>query len=1122
MLIDSGSTSSLIATHQFAKLSPNQRPAIDILDQSVCNVNGSTMKVNGKAIVKLQIGNQTFNHPMIVCDMVPDGILGQDFLLSHVKMIDYENFVMKTGVEEIQCWTGGTQNRSMTCRVTVRTNTQVPPQTSIWLPVDIKNKGHMTSLMHVQNCDSVPIHVVEGIISKEQDDTHVNILNCSEEHVCLEQGAEIGFCESIDENIQVNVNGDRCAQTQISENTCEQVPEHLRDMLCRSSTHLNDCEKKKFEKLLIQYQGAFAKSNDDLGCTNLIQHHIDTQGARPIRQPPRRLPLAKRETERNEIEKMLKAGIIEPSISEWSSPVLLLTKKDGTTRFAVDYRKINEKIRKDSFPLARIDDCLDALAGAQYYSCMDLNQGFLQMPVAPESRDKTAFATSLGLFQFLRLPYGLVTAPSEFSRLMGEVLRGLQWKECLVYMDDIIVPGKTVDETLHRLEHVFQRLEKAGLKLKPKKCTFFQKSVKVLGHVVSATGVTTDEDKISAVLKWPTPTSAKQLKSFLGLATYYKRFVKDFSKIAKPLYQLCHKNVKYSWNPEANTAFEALKEALTTAPVLAYPSEDLPFCLDTDASDHALGAVLSQTQDGQERVIAYMSKTLNDSETRYCVTRKELLAVVTALKHFHHYLYGQEVLVRTDNAAVSWIRSLKNPTGQIARWLQYIETYNLTVTHRPGYLHTNADALSRAPCKSCKHQEKLNQAEQDQIEAASQLSPPMTPPNNPPDNLNDPLPIRATTRGQQNKAVSQQISFSPVLLDGWLPNDVHHEQVQDRDIGPIATAMETGQRPEWNRISQYSPSTKALWRQWDRLERHGNMLYRRWITENERDEKVQLVVPISRRQEVLHNYHDIPTAGHLSSDKMLDRIRQLFYWPGMTKDIISYCEKCDPCAARKPAKLTRAPLGEQSVGASMEKVAVDILGPLPVSEKGNRFILVIVDLFTKYTEAVPLPNQEALTVANAFIDNFVTRLGVPLMLLSDHGTNFESKLFMDMCEILDIKKVTTSIARPQANGSVERFNRTLASMLTMYCSKNQNQWDRYLQQVMMAYRASKHAATGLSPNMMTFGREINLPMTAVIGRPPQEDVSVEQHIESIQQKLVEAHEQARQSLQKQAAYQKRH
>ena len=932
----------------------------------------------------------------------------------------------------------------------------------------------------------------------------------------MKPGTEIGIGQSLADNIlNEDVSPDRCAAMNVNDPPSECLPEYLEDLYSRSSVSLPENDKQKLKTLLIKYKAVFAKSNDDLGCTNIIEHKIDTRGATPIRQPPRRLPLAKRQTERDEIKKMLDRGVIEPSVSEWSSPVVLLTKKDGSTRFAIDYRKINEVIKKDSFPLPRIDDCLDALGGSVYFSCMDLNQGFLQMSVAQEDREKTAFATSLGLFQFLRLPFGLVTAPSEFSRLMGEVLRGLQWLECLVYMDDIIVPSSTVDENLTRLEHVFQRLITAKLKLKPKKCVFFQKSVKVLGHVVSADGVHTDEEKISAVKQWPIPTSAKQLKSFLGLATYYKRFVPDFSKIAKPLYSLCGKNNKYKWNSDANLAFETLKTALTSAPILAYPQDGLPFCLDTDASDFALGAVLSQKHDdGQERVVAYMSKTLSPCEAKYCtISRSNCFKTLPLL------FVRPNVLLRTDNAAVSWIHGLKNPSGQMARWLQYIETYDLTVTHRAGRLHTNADALSRAPCKTCTRQNR----QEDEISQTHAVTPDQqTSQVQMEESLNSNTEvIRATTRGQQ-QTIADKATPSLGLLEGWSPADIHHDQIQDSTIGPILIILEASQTVEWNDISGTSALTKTLWRQRDRLEIHNGMLYRKWVSENEKDNTFQLIVPSKRIPDVLYNFHNIPSAGHLGLSKMLDRVRQSFYWPAMTKDLEKYCNECDLCAARKPIKMTRAPLGENPVGEPREKVALDILGPLPLTEKGNKYVLVIADVFTKYTEAIALPDQEAKTVASAFIDNYIVRMGTPLSLLSDNGSNFESQLFKEVCDLLGIKKVTTSVARPQANGTVERFNRTLTSMLTMYCSKNQKQWDTYLPQVMMAYRSSKHATTGMSPNYLTYGREINLPMTAVIGLPPGESVPVTDYAQNLQEKLVKAHAICRQNLFKQSTYNKRH
>jgi hypothetical protein len=349
-----------------------------------------------------------------------------------------------------------------------------------------------------------------------------------------------------------------------------------------------------------------------------------------------------------------------------------VTKKDGYTRFCVDYRKLNDVTVKDAYPLPLISDCVEALSGAKYIGTMDVNSGFWQVGLDPMNREKTAFSTSLGLYQFVSMPFGLCSSPSTFQRLMQNVLRGLHWEECQLYMDDVIVPGASFQESLLRMEHTFDRLLSARLKLKLSKFIFFQSNVKFLGHVVSEEGISTDLDQVKAVQDWPRQKTPKQMRGFLGLCSYYRKYVKNFATIARPLHKLCEKGSRFQWNDECEQAFIRLKDALTSPPILSYPRPGCQFIVDSDASDKAVGAVLSQVQEGTEKVIAYMSKALNQHEQIYCVTRKELLAVMCALRNFHSYLYGQEVLLRTNNAAVSWMKSLKMPNGQVARWLQEI------------------------------------------------------------------------------------------------------------------------------------------------------------------------------------------------------------------------------------------------------------------------------------------------------------------------------------------------------------------------------------------------------------------------------------------------------------------
>ena len=335
--------------------------------------------------------------------------------------------------------------------------------------------------------------------------------------------------------------------------------------------------------------------------------------------------------------------------------MVLLKKKDNKWRFCVDYRKLNSVTHKDAYPLPRVDDSLDALGGSKWFSTLDMTSGYWQIPMDEEAKERSAFVTRSGLWQWKVLPFGLTSAPSTFERLMETIFRGLQWETLLVYLDDIIVFSKDVTTHLPRLETVLQRLQKAGLKLKPADCTFFQTEVTYLGPVVSEAGISTDPAKVDAVKNWPTPQDKSDVRAFVGTCSYYRRFIPGFSELAKPLTLLTSnkKTVNFVWTAECQKAFESFKEILTLTPILAYPDFKLPYILDTDANGLGSGAVLSQKFKEFEKRIAYYSKTFNKEEQNYCVTRREMLAVVRALKHFRPYIYGQNVLVRTDHASLT-------------------------------------------------------------------------------------------------------------------------------------------------------------------------------------------------------------------------------------------------------------------------------------------------------------------------------------------------------------------------------------------------------------------------------------------------------------------------------------
>ena len=433
-----------------------------------------------------------------------------------------------------------------------------------------------------------------------------------------------------------------------------------------------------------------------MGRTSRVYHTIDVGDAKPIKQRWYRTSRPEGQFIQEEIQRMLQQNLIERSRSAWASPVVLVRKKNGKMRFCVDYRQLNQVTKKDSYPLPRIDDMLDALGSSSWFTSLDLASGYWQVEVAPEDREKTAFITQFGTYQFLVMPFGLCNAPATFQRLMDDVLEGILWKFVVVYLDDLNVYSTTFEQHLEHLRIVFERLKKAGLKLNPEKCFFAKKELTFLGYLISSEGIHTDPAKIDKVKNFPIPKNLTQLRGFLGLASYYRRFIKDFSKIANPLNKLLRKDNPYLWTSAQQNAFELLKQHLIQAPILAYPDFRKEFILLTDASTIGLGAILAQKDiEGNERVIAYASRTLNRPEQNYSATELECLAVVWAVRHFHSYLHGNRFILITDHSALCYLFKTATPTGRLARWVMKLQPYDFKVIHRAGKKHTNVDSLSR-------------------------------------------------------------------------------------------------------------------------------------------------------------------------------------------------------------------------------------------------------------------------------------------------------------------------------------------------------------------------------------------------------------------------------------------
>jgi len=828
----------------------------------------------------------------------------------------------------------------------------------------------------------------------------------------------------------------------------DEIPFFVRELFERESKDLNEDQRDRFAQLLKDNQDVFSEEIAAGNC-DILEHVINLKDSNPIKQVPRRIPLRMREEVDNIVEDMKRQGIIEESQSPWVSPAVMVRKKDGTVRFCVDYRKLNAVTIKDSYPIPRIDDMLDRLSGNSWFTTLDLKSGYWQVKIRSEDKEKTAFSIGKGLWQFTVMPFGLCNAPATFERLMEKILNQLLFKICLVYLDDVIIYSDNFEEMLSRLERVFARLRSANLKLNPKKCSFFKKEIKYLGHVVSKEGIKTDPEKISAVRDWPIPRTKKQVRSFLGFCSYYRKFVKGFSLIAKPLFSLTENSAKFVWTEKCGEAFKVLKERLITSPILSYPNSQGRFILDTDASNHGIGAVLSQKQGKTEKVIAYFSRVFNKSERNYCVTRKELLAIVESLKSFHHYLYGNRFIVRTDHISLRWLMSFKNLEGQLARWLERIQQYDFEIIYRKGKSHGNADGLSRRPCvgMNCGYCNKTELKEKEKI---------------------------------------GRIILGGNNLENW-----RKEQLEDTILVKLIHGKEEGLRPVRQEIVPEDFSAKIYWLQWDSLLLRDGVLQRKWESPNLRTSIFQIIVPQKKIKQILEEAHDSPSGGHFGVNKTLDKIRKRFYWATCKKDVEDWCRSCKVCVAKKgPSDKGKSELQLYNVGGPFERVQMDILGPFPTSYKGNKYLLVISDCFTKWVEAFPLKNFKAGTIAEIFVDQVISRFGVPLELHTDQGRNFDSRIFKELSQLLGIKKTRTTPFHPQSNGLVERQHQTLTNYLAKFVSENQRDWDRWIGMSLLAYRSARQETTGISPAELCLGRELKLPMDLIYGSPPTKEANL--------------------------------
>ncbi|HSN22635.1 MAG TPA: reverse transcriptase domain-containing protein, partial [Methylomicrobium sp.] len=612
-LLDTGSEISLIPTHLVDLSHVNET------SQTLRAANGTPIAVLGQITLPMKIGNYRTEVTGLVSDHIAEVMLGIEWLTTNGTVWNFAQGQICLGGEQISLIRRN-NDHLWTRRVYLQEDAEIPARAEKNLATKVVIRGRPDFSKELQWTTETTqlvsgVRVARTLIPTDRlCDVPVRAVNLSSEPVTIKKGTLVAELHPV-----VVVHDDDQGGTALKSpgpQTRAKVVNHCEDQeldfIEKLTQDVHDSVPESttiaLRELLTRYADVFSTSENDLGCTHLATHSIDTGSAKPIRQQLRRFPPAHVEAISKHVDNMLQQGVIEPASSPWASNVVLVRKKDGSYRCCIDYRQLNLVTRRDAYPLPRIDACLDAMVGAKWFTTVDLRSSYHQVPVDPKDRDKTAFVCPRGMYRFRSMPFGLCNAGATFQRLMDSVMAGLHLDICLVYLDDVIVFSRTENQHLERIEAVLQRIRSAGLKLKPDKCMLFQRSVSFLGHVVSGDGISTSPEKVRAVVEWPTPTRLKDVRAFLGLAGYYRRFVPGFASLAAPLHALMKKDKRFEWTMGADEAFHALKAALTSPPILAMPSNSGQFTLDTDASDTAIGAVLSQQQDGVERVIAYASR----------------------------------------------------------------------------------------------------------------------------------------------------------------------------------------------------------------------------------------------------------------------------------------------------------------------------------------------------------------------------------------------------------------------------------------------------------------------------------------------------------------------------------
>ena len=856
----------------------------------------------------------------------------------------------------------------------------------------------------------------------------------------------------------------------------KQDNEQLNSEQPNNELQLKQCEKLATE-MFDSYKDVFAPIPPGLppDRPNFV-YKIDTiPNITPPAKAPYRLSTLHNDELKKQLDQLLANGWIRPSRSPYAAPVLFAPKKDSGWRMCIDYRDLNSVTIKNKYPLPNINELLDRLGTAKWFSKFDLASGYHQVRINPDDIEKTAFTTRYGSFEWFVVPFGLTNAPSFFMQLMQDILaKGLD-NFVIAFLDDILVFSKTLSDHKQHVHEVLQTLRANKLYAKQSKCSLFKQRIDFLGYVISSNGIEMESNKVQQILSWPQPQSVKHVRQFLGLAGFYRSFIKNFSGIAAPLSDLM-KNTNarvFPWTPECTTAFNELKQIISSEPVLMLPREREPFTIHTDASQFAIGAVLMQhNEQGQLKPIAFTSRKLHDAECKYPTHDQELLAIIHALKQWKHYcLNGTKTTIVTDHHSLRYFNTQRHLGARQIRWMEFLQQFDLNITYKPGTTNIVADCLSRRP---------------------DYQSPTKSEHNIEPSHNNDHMHMFANVNNLNATNIN-------------LIESIKIQYLQDTILQQIILATSTNNN-----------STQMLHKDLQYTMRDGLLLFNnRIVIPNENTLKTRII----------SQHHDSITSSHPGSTKTIELISRLFYWKNMHYDIKQYVSSCLPCQSNKFS--TKSPQGLlhpiPTPDTRWHTITIDLITSLPKSKSGNDAIFVIVDKFSKMVHYIPtVTTIDAPSLAELLINNVIKLHGLPNVIISDRDPRFTSSYWNAVMKQLTVKLSMSTSYHPMSDGQTERANRTLEEALRAYVNYKQTNWDEHLALIEFAHNNVTHSSTGYSPFFLNTGQHPRTPVHYELGNECVINQAAADTIEKLYDTLDSALTNIEKAQQKQAKYANEH